>query len=305
MVRVRVLVIDNPRSGQGDAGLYDYVRELTFAGADVTTRALSEDADLVALLADARSFDRVVSAGGDGTASGVAYALRASGVPIVAYPAGTANLLASNLGLPHDPRALAKVTLDGATMRTDLAEIECRSCDVGDGVRTGRLGFAVMAGAGFDADVMESAAALKPMLGAGAYFVSVLQNLAPTRAEIRLTLDGETVETDGIAVILVNFAKITFDIAVTHDSDATDGLLDVAVVRAHNLPALLPDVWAALLDRIGDYPHRPSLAVYSAREIRVETDPPLPLQSDGEVTDASTPFTARVLPGAATFVVPS
>jgi diacylglycerol kinase family enzyme len=292
---VRVLVIDNPRSGQGDAGLYAFVRELVAARAEVVVRPMPPGPPPCELLGDVASFDRVVGGGGDGTASSLAYALRGTGTPILAYPAGTANLLALNLGLPSDPAALARITLEGKTLLTDLGELT-----VGD---TAPVGFAVMAGAGFDAKVMEGAAALKPTLGVGAYFLSVMGNLAPKVADFRLWLDGELLATDGIAVILVNFAKIQFDLAVTHDSDATDGLLEVAVIRTRSAVGLIPTVWQALLDRLGDMPERAGLEIRKAREIRVESDPPLPLQYDGEVENATTPFSARVLPGSATFVV--
>ncbi len=298
---VRILVINNPRSGLGDAGLARYIDALNGRGATVETRELEAGAHVARLLANAAEFDRVVAAGGDGTASSVAYALGGRGIPMLAYPAGTANLLAANLGLPHDPEELAVVTLEGSTLVTDLGEIVA-----GPGRRrTDRVGFAGIAGCGFDATVMEGAAQLKPTIGAGAYLVSVLMNLAPTPATFHIVSDEDTVVTDGIAVLLVNFAKMQFDLAVTHDSDATDGLFEVVVIRTKNVAGLIPTVWAALLDRLGDNPDRPSLQVFKAREIHVEADPPLAMQYDGELVDATTPFFARVLPGAATFIVPS
>lgn len=292
---MRVLVIDNPRSGQGDAGLYAFARELVAQGAEVVIRPMHPGGP-DGLLDDANAFDRVVAAGGDGTASSIAFALRDTGLPLLAYPAGTANLLPLNLGLPTDPASLARITLAGTTQRTDLGEF------APDGAPP--VGFAVMAGAGFDADVMAGAAELKATYGIGAYVVSVVRNLAPTVADFRIWLDGELLATDGIAVICVNFAKLQFDLPVTHGSDATDGLFEVAVIRTRSVAGLIPTAWQALLDRLGEMRERSGLEIRQAREIRVESHPPLPLQFDGEVANASTPFTARVLPGAASFIVP-
>lgn len=292
---MHVLVIENPRSGQGDGGLYTFVRELVTSGASVEVRRLGSDGDVDGVLRGCSGYDRVVAGGGDGTASAIAYALRGTGTPILAYPAGTANLLTLNLGLPTDPKRLADIALFGDVVPTDLGELE-------DDGRS--RGFAVMAGAGFDANVMEGAAELKSTLGVGAYFLSVMRNLAPTVARFRLDVDGERVETDGIAVMLVNFAKIQFDLAVTHGSASDDGLLEVVILRMSNVVGLIPTVWQALLDRIGSVPERAGLQVLSGREIRVESDPPLPVQFDGEVADATTPLVARVLPNAAAFLVP-
>lgn len=295
---MRVLVIDNPRSVAGaDAELYEFVHLLAMAGAEVDVRPFDKYTPMEGLLRDAASFDRIVAGGGDGTTSAVAYELRGSGLPILAYPAGTANLLPANLGLPRDPALLARLVLQGATRTTDLGEMRA------DG-RPDPMGFAVMAGAGFDANVMEGAAANKATLGVGAYFLSVMGNLMPTVADFRIMLDGELLATDGIAVIVVNFAKIQFDLSVTHDSDATDGLLEVAVIRTRNVAGLIPAVWQAMLDRIVDLPQREGLEIHKARKITVEAEPPLPLQFDGEVAGVTTPFSAKVLPGAATFLVP-
>jgi hypothetical protein len=60
---MRVLVIDNPRAGQGDAGLYAFVRELVAAGAEVEVRGYAEPGTLRSLLKDATAFDRVVAGG--------------------------------------------------------------------------------------------------------------------------------------------------------------------------------------------------------------------------------------------------
>ena len=49
----------------------------------------------------------------------------------------------------------------------------------------------------------------------------------PTFSEIHLDLDGRKVVTEGSAVILVNFARLQFDLTIAHDSDATDGLFEV------------------------------------------------------------------------------
>ncbi|MFA5844716.1 MAG: diacylglycerol kinase family protein [Coriobacteriia bacterium] len=297
---MRILIVVNLSAGQGDAGLYEYVRELGRAGAEVVIRFIGPDSPIGASLDDAASFDRVVAAGGDGTASFVAFELRDSNIPVVVFPKGTANLLALNLQMPVDPLGLAETTLRGRTVRTDLAAFAPER-PAADG-RPG--GFVIMAGAGFDASIMRGAKELKPVLGAGAYLLSAVQNLQPTIAAFTLDLDGRTVRTEGIAVLLVNFARIQFDLAVTHSSDPSDGLLEVVVFHGKTMVDVLPVVWAALLDRLGDHPDRMNLEIYTAASVRVASDPPLHLQADGEVVEATTPFEARVLPQAATFVIP-
>jgi diacylglycerol kinase family enzyme len=312
---LKVLIVNNLRSGQGDAGLYAYVRELSLAGAEITMRPLTAEGGLGHALRDAEDHDRVVAAGGDGTVSGTAYMLRGTGIPVLAYPAGTANIIALNLKMPIDPTRLAETTLGGRLLRTDLGELTHgvpapdapveRRRRPRNGQRR-RVGFTGMAGAGFDAEIMEGAEKLKGVLGAGAYLVAAMQNLEPTVATITMELDGRKVETEGSGVLLVNFGTIQFDLSVTHDSDGADGLFEVVVFKTRHVTELLPVVMAAMLDQIVDFPDRSrAIDTYRARRIAVTAEPALPLQSDGDTLGASTPFSAKVLPLAATWVVPA
>lgn len=263
-------------------------------------RFLNEDADIDHLLRDASDYARVVAAGGDGTVSAVAYALRGTGIPLLAYPAGTGNLVARNLNLPLDPLELALTTIAGRTISIDLGEM---TLPARSGMKPVKKGFVIAAGAGFDAKIMESARGLKSTLGEGAYIIGAMQNLAPTLSRFTLTLDGRSFETDGIAVLLMNLARTQLDLVVAHGADAQDGMLEVVVVKTPSPAGLLPAIWAAMLDRLGDHPDRPGLEIHTASTAHVTAEPPLALEYDGEVLDARTPFSATVLPRAATFIV--
>jgi len=297
---MRVLVVVNSRSGGSDAGLYDYARALGVEGVEVVMRFASAVQRLEDLVGDATAFDRVIAAGGDGTVSAVCYATRDTGVPVLAYPAGTANLLAMNLGLPLDAPALARITLEGEPVSFDLGELDHFSSDG----RAATSGFAVMAGAGYDAAIMETAAPLKATFGAAAYVMAAVGNITPTVSEFELVLDGRRVTTDGIAVLLMNFGRIQFDLSVSRGWDPRDGYLDVAVMRAKHAAGLIPVVFAAMLDRIGEFADRSGIDVYRAARVEVSANPPLRMQYDGEVLEETTPFAARSLPGAATLLVP-
>jgi hypothetical protein len=209
-------------------------------------RFLGPGGDLSARAARCGGFDRIVAAGGDGTVSGVCYAVAGSGVPVLPYPAGTANLFALNMRIPADPHELARLTVQGNARDVDLGEITYGAGD--------RRGFVVAAGAGFDANIMESADRLKPTLGTAAYLVGALQNLTPKVARFKLTIDGTSIESEGIAALVMNVARIQFDLALTHTSDPSDGLFEVVIVRTRNVPGLIPTVWGAFLDRFVQKP---------------------------------------------------
>ncbi|RDB59466.1 diacylglycerol kinase [Gordonibacter sp. 28C] len=292
---MKLLVINNLASGFGEGSVYDFVRSFARDGDEVCLRSTDGTTDVRDLLDDAEAFDAVVASGGDGTVATVSYRLANTGIPILPFPAGTANLLAANLASPLEPHALAKLVREDRTLDFDLGEIE---------VDGRRFGFGIMAGAGYDAAIMHGAAPAKRLLGPMAYLSAAIANPLPQTSKFKLTLDGETVESEGLGILLVNFSKIQFDITVTHGNEPRDGVFDVVVLKAQNAFELIPAVLAGLLDRGGDFPDRTgSLELHRAREVRVEADPPMEVQYDGEATRLTTPFTAHIMRRAARFFI--
>ncbi len=293
---MKLLIVNNLSSGYRDGAIYDFMRAFNRDGDEICVRCTSGCTDLVDFLHDAEDFDAVVAAGGDGTVATAAYLLAETGIPLLPYPAGTANLLAMNLASPAEPHALAKLMRASLLMDFDIGEIE-----LADGERHG---FTMMAGAGYDATIMQGAEASKKLLGPMAYFTSAFTNPAPQFSKITLTIDGETVETQGVGVLVMNFSKVQFDIPFVHENQPRDGMFDIIVLNTHDAVGLIPALFSCLLDRGGEFPNRPdALEVHRAREVSVVADPPLAVQYDGEVSGVATPFTARMLPEAARFVV--
>ena len=124
-------------------------------------RAIKEGAELVFVW------------GGDGTVQRCIDALDGADVPIAIVPAGTANLLASNLDIPKDIEQAVSIGLHGAHRKLDVGRI--------NGER-----FAVMAGAGFDAlMIREADAGLKDRIGRVAYVWTGVNQLGRKPFEAR------------------------------------------------------------------------------------------------------------------------
>ena len=292
---MRLLVINNLASGYGDGIIFDFLRMVSKDGTEVCLRNTDGTTSIASLLDDADSFDAVIASGGDGTVVAVAFALANTGIPILPFPAGTANLLANNLASPMEPHALVKVLDEGRTLDFDLGVMEAGGEE---------HGFGVMAGAGYDATIMHDAAPVKKFLGQIAYFQAAMANALPRKSHLKVVVDGQAIETDGLGVLLVNFSKIQFDIAVTHDNTPRDGAFDIVILKAQNAFELIPVLIAGLRDRDGEFPDRTdSIEVHRGREVYVEADPPMQIQHDGEVPGPTTPFHARVLDKAARFII--
>lgn len=293
---MKLLIVNNLASGFRDGAIYDFMRAFASDGDEICVRCTDGDTDLADFLRDAEDFDAVVAAGGDGTVASAAYLLAETGIPLLPFPAGTANLLAMNLASPAEPHALARLMREQRLMDFDIGEIELSNGE--------RFGFSMIAGAGYDAAIMEGAEPSKRLLGPMAYFTAAFANFAPQFSRITLTIDGKAVETQGVGVLAINFSKLQFDISLVHENLPRDGMFDIVVMNTHDAVGLIPAILSCMLDRAGEFPSRPdAMEVFRCQECTVVADPPLAVQYDGEVTGTMTPFTVRMLPEAARFVV--
>ncbi len=293
---MKVLVIHNLRSGLRNGAVYDFVRSYAAEGDEVTIRTLGSNTTLSELMTDAANFDFVIASGGDGTVASVAYELRNSGIPLLPFPAGTANLLALNLFEPNESHALCKLVDEAKTLNFDMGEIEDANGN--------KMGFSVMAGCGYDELIMRNATGHKHLLGDMAYFEAAVANPKPQVSKFTITIDGETIEESGIGVLLANFSKMQFDLMVTDENLPRDGYLDVIVLKTENAFQLLPTVMAKVFDHTGALAKKVGgLQVYRGREIRIDADPAMLVEYDGEPSAVTTPITARCLPQATRFIV--
>jgi diacylglycerol kinase (ATP) len=161
--------------------------------------------------------------GGDGMVQRCVDALNGSAVPIAILPAGTGNLLATNLGIPKDVARAVEIGLNGTRRKLDL------------GVMNGER-FAAMAGAGFDAITMrDTDSAEKEKLGRVAYFRSSLKAIQAKSVRMRIRLDGEVWFTGKASCVLIgNIGTVTGGLEVLAEASPSDGHLDLGVVTAKN-----------------------------------------------------------------------
>jgi diacylglycerol kinase family enzyme len=152
--------------------------------------------------------------GGDGTMQQAADAMAGSETALAIVPAGTANLLATNLGIPQDIEQAVSIGLRGRRRRLDLGRF--------DGER-----FAVMAGAGFDAAMIEEAdGTLKDRLGRLAYVWTGSRNLRAKPFKARITVDGAPWYSGDASCILVgNVGRLFGGLEVFEDARPDDGRL--------------------------------------------------------------------------------
>jgi YegS/Rv2252/BmrU family lipid kinase len=241
-------------------------------------RAVDEGADLVFVW------------GGDGMVQRCVDALAGRDVAVAIVPAGTANLLASNLGIPKDIDEAVRIGLHGARRRLDLGRV--------NGER-----FAVMAGAGFDARMIRDAdRGMKDRVGRLAYIVTGAKNLRGSRVRTKIRVDGaKWFDDDASCVLVGNVGKILGGIEAFEHARPDDGRLELGVVTAEGLLQ-----WTRALSRtaLGNAEKSPFVHTTSAKRIDVTMAKSTPYELDGGDRPSTKRLKIRVETGAIAICVP-
>lgn len=231
----------------------------------------------------------VFACGGDGTVMAVVTALAGTDVAMAVLPAGTGNLLASNLGLSTDPATAVEVVLEGGRRRLDVGVV-------------GDQCFAVMAGMGFDAQMLAGTSeTAKKHIGWIAYVGGALRHLRDRPMRIELILDGKApLHRRARSVMVGNVGRLQGGVRLLADAEPDDGRLDVAVLTPRTLSHWARLGWA-VLRRHGDVPR---MATFTAERVEIRSDRPQPRQLDGDLIDPGASLLVNVWRQALLLCVP-
>jgi diacylglycerol kinase (ATP) len=244
---------------------------------DRARRALEEGADLV------------FAWGGDGTVRRCLGELAGTATCLAVIPAGTANLFATNLGIPADIEEAVAVGLHGERRRFDVGRFS--------GER-----FGVMAGVGFDAEMIRGSDDLKERLGRLAYVWSGSRNLREDAFEAEIRVDGlDWFDGRATCILLGNVGDLFGGVTVFPDARPDDGQLELGVVTAEGVMQ-----WARTLARTaaGDPTASPFVRATRARKVKVRLDRKVRYELDGGDRTKVRAFKVEVEPGALQLCVP-
>jgi diacylglycerol kinase family enzyme len=245
----------------------------------------------------------LVAAGGDGTVADLVN--ERPGVPITVLPAGTENLFARHFGIGPRPEALAGMIASGQVRRLDL------------GRAGGRL-FTLMAGIGFDADVVSRHHAARVRDGLmrtthrAAYVEPVLRSSFCYRfPELSVAIEeperGPRETLVGTTAFLFNLPRYALGLPIAPTARDDDGLLDLVVFRDPGPFRALRYLWLVFR---GLHLRRPGVYHRRVRRVSIRSTEDVPVQLDGDpagmlLASRPEPWTAEVVPGALDVVVPA
>jgi YegS/Rv2252/BmrU family lipid kinase len=236
----------------------------------------------------------IVVWGGDGmvqrSVDAIATTKHGARIPVAIVPAGTANLLATNLGIPPDMAAAVRIAFHGGRRRLDLGRLNGEH-------------FAVMAGVGFDGAMIRDADRnLKDRIGKLAYVWTGIRNVDGQAPRATIRVDGtDWFDGDASCVLVGNVGTITGGIKAFDDARPDDGWLDVGVATAQGAAQ-----WARTLGRmaVGRSDDSPFVRMTRAKKVDVKLQAPLIYELDGGARDAVKRLKVEIAPAAVTLCVP-
>lgn len=239
--------------------------------------------------------DLVIVAGGDGTVRVVTSELAHSDVPVAIVPAGTANLLARNLGIPLDEDEAFRVAFEGSPQPIDLVLVTV------DGDRRNAEHFAVMGGLGIDGKVMaDTRAELKKAVRSVAYFVAVAQNINTPPVPATITVDDRLVSDNPATLMLVgNVGEVQAGLRIFPHATPFDGEIDLIATGPSGFGQWFR--WGlGVLRRQHDH----QVTQVQGKHVRIRVAEPMPYQFDGDTLGVASTFDAEVVPAAVSVMVP-
>jgi diacylglycerol kinase (ATP) len=212
-------------------------------------------------------FDAIIAAGGDGTVHDVASGLLGSPVPLGIIPMGTANVFAREIGLPGSPDHIARTLINGEVSTIPVGEINGQPV-------------LFVVGIGLDAEAVrqfETAGARK--LGQAGFVMPVLHALLSEKSR-PLTVTTDRGSGEAQWVIVTRARRYAGGFLLSSDAAITRSQFYVlrftgqgALVRLRQLAALASGLIA----------FDPGVNVEVADWVRVEGDPNVSVQVDGEM----------------------
>jgi diacylglycerol kinase (ATP) len=231
--------------------------------------------------------DRLVAVGGDGTVKMIAELVKGKQIPIAIIPAGSANGMARELGIPLTVNEALEVAVNGDEKQIDLVRINNKESSI----HLSDIGLNAMLVKYFEGSKKRG------MWGYGKAIFRVLYEKQKIHATI--TTDTEKINRKAYMIVIANARKYGTGANINPDGDVSDGFFEVVVLRRLNLVEILK---ALLTDRSFD-PDK--IEIFKTKTAVIETHHRSFFQVDGEYRGKTNKISAKILPAALKIMLPA
>ncbi|MCX2576302.1 diacylglycerol/lipid kinase family protein [Pedobacter sandarakinus] len=283
---MKLLFIVNPGSGSHDIDLKEVI-STHFADKDSSVEIfeLPEDCDIekIKQKINQEKADRVVAVGGDGTLKLVAECLLNTDTPIGIIPAGSANGMAKELGIPTDIELALDVVEQGTPRKIHAVKLNDEIC-----IHLSDLGFNAYLVKKFD---------MLPDRGMWGYAKATWHALwNHKRMQVELNIEGKHIKSAAAMVAIANATMYGTGLKINPDGKLDDNLFEIVVVKDYSYLEILK-IW---LTKIPFNPKK--IEVFQTEEVKISSKHKVHFQVDGEYVGKVNTVEAKILPAAITVI---
>jgi YegS/Rv2252/BmrU family lipid kinase len=291
----RILLVVNPVSGDVDKS--DFTDEIGLSSKEMnftcriyyTVGKRKKDSRAIRGLLKRYHPDRVVAAGGDGTCNLVGKTLLNTGIPMGIVPAGSANGLARELGIPQKLKEAWEVVIRGEEKKMDVLIVNKRFISIH------------LSDIGLNAKVVErfEQGNLRGLTGYARHFVKALFDSSPLNFKVEM--DNRVIRKRAYMAVIANASRYGTGAVVNPKGEINDGYFELLFIRPYTV--------IQLLKMLVSFFTRPVHAMnyidtFRCREAVIHNLDLMPVQVDGEIIGRMGKVSVEILPQSLTVLVP-
>jgi diacylglycerol kinase (ATP) len=228
--------------------------------------------------------DRVIAVGGDGTLKLVAECLLGTKTPIGIIPAGSANGMAKELGIPTIISEALDIAVKGIPKEIHAVRVNGELC-----IHLSDIGFNAYIVKKFD-DLPQ-----RGMLG---YAKATWKALwSHHKMNVEISMDGQTVASEAAMVVIANATMYGTGVKINPEGKLDDNMFEVILVKKYSFLEILKV-------RFTDLPFNPEkIETFHTNKLLIKTRHKVHFQVDGEYMGKVNQINATLVPAAIAVIV--
>ncbi len=291
----RILLVVNPVSGDVDKSDFtdeigSFSKEMNFTCRTYyTVGKRKKDSRAIRGILKRYRPDRVVAAGGDGTCNLVGKTLLNTGIPMGIVPAGSANGLARELGIPQKLKEAWELVIGGEEKKMDVLIVNKRFISIH------------LSDIGLNAKVVErfEQGNLRGLTGYAKHFVKALFDSSPLNFKVEL--DNRVIRKRAYMAVIANASRYGTGAVVNPKGAINDGYFELLFIRPYTVVQLLKMLVSFFTKPVDSVSY---IDTFRCREAVIHNLDLMPVQVDGEIIGRMGKVSVEILPQSLTVLVP-
>ncbi len=301
---MKIKVVVNPKSKIRNRNYLEAMLKEKFSHSliDVECTAYPQHASDISRQAVKQNVDTIVVVGGDGTVNEVLSGIVGTDVALGIIPTGTANDLATLYHMPSDICKACNVILERHLHRFDVICVNGWYYATGGGI-------------GMPCEIAKIANKIKrhktvgklftKILGSKVYILAVLCSLLKKSNRhnfLKIRGNGCSFTTDAFSLMVDNQPFLGKHFWLSPGALNDDGIFDICLIENPKNHMQIFSIMIKILG--GKHINLPSVKIWRAKELVVNTKNPLSFYGDGEILVKESEFKINILPKALNVIVP-